>query len=157
MLLADDGPCDRKTNETKGLKTCVEMLLTELEVAKAKVRHVQSSKGGDKNWSRYAGRFKQEWRHGSNSLRDIWEGMLNNITQTKERIAQATRHALECAKYEMGNQVVEIIVQRLENEWTFHCWVDLFFLWIQSLNALGMWRVLLEQFIQWLCRTFFHC
>lgn len=37
--------------------------------------------------------------------RDTFEGMLETLSRTKESIARATRHALDCAKFGIADQV----------------------------------------------------
>ncbi|KAL3651048.1 RPR [Castilleja foliolosa] len=60
--------------------------------------------------------------------RDAFEGMLETLSRTKESIGRATRLAIDCAKYGITNQVVELLICKLENEPSFHRRVDLFFL-----------------------------
>ncbi|RZC61814.1 hypothetical protein C5167_023557 [Papaver somniferum] len=61
-------------------------------------------------------------------IRDAFEGMVETLTRTKESIGRATRLAIDCAKYDLANEVVELLIQKLENEPNFHRRVDLFFL-----------------------------
>ncbi|OVA05746.1 PWWP domain [Macleaya cordata] len=61
-------------------------------------------------------------------IRDAFEGMVETLTRTKESIGRATRLAIDCAKYGLANEVVELLIQKLENEPSFHRRVDLFFL-----------------------------
>ncbi|CAM6084588.1 unnamed protein product [Calypogeia fissa] len=60
--------------------------------------------------------------------RDSFTGMLETLSRTKESIGRASHHALECVKHGIAEQIVEIIVEKLENEPSFHRRVDLFFL-----------------------------
>ncbi|KAG8365754.1 hypothetical protein BUALT_Bualt17G0004800 [Buddleja alternifolia] len=60
--------------------------------------------------------------------RDSFEGMIETLSRTKESIGRATRLAIDCAKYGIANEVVELLIQKLENEPNFHRRVDLFFL-----------------------------
>ncbi|KAM0942218.1 putative PWWP domain, CID domain-containing protein [Dioscorea sansibarensis] len=60
--------------------------------------------------------------------RDALEGMLETLSRTKESIGRATRLAIECAKYGLASEVVELLIRKLENEPSFHRRVDLFFL-----------------------------
>ncbi|GFP92565.1 enhancer of ag-4 protein 2 [Phtheirospermum japonicum] len=60
--------------------------------------------------------------------RDAFEGMIETLSRTKESIGRATRHAIDCAKYGITNEVVELLIRKLENEPSFHRRVDLFFL-----------------------------
>ncbi|CAA2978594.1 Hypothetical predicted protein [Olea europaea subsp. europaea] len=60
--------------------------------------------------------------------RDSFEGMIETLSRTKESIGRATRLAIDCAKYGIANEVVELLTQKLENELSFHRRVDLFFL-----------------------------
>eukprot|EP00250_Pteridium_aquilinum_P013209 c21201_g1_i2 orf=807-5087(+) len=69
--------------------------------------------------------------------RDTFEGMLETLSRTKDSIARATRQALDCANFGIGDQVVDLIVQRLENEPSLHRRVDLFFL-VDSITQLSV-------------------
>lgn len=60
--------------------------------------------------------------------RDAFEGMIETLSRTKESIGRATRLAIDCAKYGIANEVVELLTRKLENEPSFHRRVDLFFL-----------------------------
>ncbi|KAL5540654.1 hypothetical protein UlMin_042846 [Ulmus minor] len=60
--------------------------------------------------------------------RDAFEGMIETLSRTKESIGRATRLAIDCAKYGIANEVVELLIQKLETEPSFHRRVDLFFL-----------------------------
>uniref|UniRef100_A0A2P2MEN0 ENHANCER OF AG-4 protein 2 n=1 Tax=Rhizophora mucronata TaxID=61149 RepID=A0A2P2MEN0_RHIMU len=60
--------------------------------------------------------------------RDSFEGMTETLSRTKESIGRATRLAIDCAKYGIANEVVELLIQKLESEPSFHRKVDLFFL-----------------------------
>ncbi|XVF29117.1 hypothetical protein REPUB_Repub15cG0092000 [Reevesia pubescens] len=60
--------------------------------------------------------------------RDAFEGMIETLSRTKESIGRATRLAIDCAKYGIANEVVELLIQKLESEPSFHRKVDLFFL-----------------------------
>ncbi|KAL9166859.1 hypothetical protein ABFS82_05G058700 [Erythranthe guttata] len=60
--------------------------------------------------------------------RDSFEGMIETLSRTKESIGRATRLAIDCAKYGIANEVVELLIQKLESEPSFHRKVDLFFL-----------------------------
>ncbi|XP_075082735.1 ENHANCER OF AG-4 protein 2 isoform X2 [Nicotiana tabacum] len=60
--------------------------------------------------------------------RDAFEGMIETLSRTKESIGRATRLAIDCAKYGIANEVVELLIRKLENEASFHRRVDLFFL-----------------------------
>ncbi|KAK1438045.1 hypothetical protein QVD17_03846 [Tagetes erecta] len=60
--------------------------------------------------------------------RDAFEGMIETLSRTKESIGRATRHAIDCAKHGIANEVVELLIRKLENESNFHRRVDLFFL-----------------------------
>ncbi|XP_021735420.1 ENHANCER OF AG-4 protein 2-like isoform X2 [Chenopodium quinoa] len=60
--------------------------------------------------------------------RDAFEGMIETLSRTKESIGRATRLAIDCAKYGIANEVVELLIRKLENEPNFHRRVDLFFL-----------------------------
>nr|KYP33119.1 Hepatoma-derived growth factor-related protein 2 [Cajanus cajan] len=60
--------------------------------------------------------------------RDAFEGMIETLSRTKESIGRATRLAIDCAKYGIANEVVELLIRKLEIETSFHRKVDLFFL-----------------------------
>ncbi|XP_024638341.1 ENHANCER OF AG-4 protein 2 isoform X3 [Medicago truncatula] len=60
--------------------------------------------------------------------RDAFEGMIETLSRTKESIGRATRLAFDCAKYGIANEVVELLIRKLESETSFHRKVDLFFL-----------------------------
>uniref|UniRef100_A0A2P2MEI6 ENHANCER OF AG-4 protein 2 n=2 Tax=Rhizophora mucronata TaxID=61149 RepID=A0A2P2MEI6_RHIMU len=60
--------------------------------------------------------------------RDAFEGMIETLSRTKESIGRATRLAIDCAKYGIANEVVELLIEKLESEPSFHRKVDLFFL-----------------------------
>ncbi|XP_020547521.1 ENHANCER OF AG-4 protein 2 isoform X2 [Sesamum indicum] len=60
--------------------------------------------------------------------RDAFEGMIETLSRTKESIGRATRLAIDCAKYGIANEVVELLIRKLENEQSFRHKVDLFFL-----------------------------
>uniref|UniRef100_A0A1D1YD06 Hepatoma-derived growth factor-related protein 2 n=1 Tax=Anthurium amnicola TaxID=1678845 RepID=A0A1D1YD06_9ARAE len=60
--------------------------------------------------------------------RDALEGMIETLSRTKESIGRATRLAIDCAKYGIANEVVDLLIQKLESESSFHRKVDLFFL-----------------------------
>ncbi|KAI4328647.1 hypothetical protein L6164_020983 [Bauhinia variegata] len=60
--------------------------------------------------------------------RDAFEGMIETLSRTKESIGRATRLAIDCAKYGIANEVVELLIRKLESESSFHRKVDLFFL-----------------------------
>ncbi|KFK27636.1 hypothetical protein AALP_AA8G409100 [Arabis alpina] len=60
--------------------------------------------------------------------RDAFEGMLETLSRTKESIGRATRLAIDCAKYGIASEVVELLIRKLESESHFHRKVDLFFL-----------------------------
>ncbi|XP_042007891.1 ENHANCER OF AG-4 protein 2-like isoform X2 [Salvia splendens] len=61
-------------------------------------------------------------------VRDAFEGMIETLSRTKESIGRATRLAIDCAKYGIANEVVELLILKLANEPSFHRKVDLFFL-----------------------------
>ncbi|KAL9280338.1 ENHANCER OF AG-4 protein 2 [Arabidopsis thaliana] len=60
--------------------------------------------------------------------RDAFEGMLETLSRTRESIGRATRLAIDCAKYGLASEVVELLIRKLESESHFHRKVDLFFL-----------------------------
>ncbi|KAL1556455.1 RPR, variant 2 [Salvia divinorum] len=61
-------------------------------------------------------------------VRDAFEGMIETLSRTKESIGRATRLAIDCAKYGIANEVVELLILKLANEPSFHRKVDLLFL-----------------------------
>ncbi|XP_020242189.1 protein HUA2-LIKE 1-like isoform X2 [Asparagus officinalis] len=60
--------------------------------------------------------------------RDALEGMLETLSRTKDSIGRATRLALNCAKYGIATEVVELLIRKLELETSLHRRIDLFFL-----------------------------
>ncbi|KAJ0238124.1 ENHANCER OF AG-4 protein 2 [Hirschfeldia incana] len=60
--------------------------------------------------------------------RDAFEGMIETLSRTKESIGRATRLAIDCAKYGIASEVVELLIRKLESEPHLHRKVDLFFL-----------------------------
>ncbi|WOK92813.1 hypothetical protein Cni_G01505 [Canna indica] len=60
--------------------------------------------------------------------RDALEGMIETLSRTKDSIGRATRHAIDCAKFGIASEIVELLILKLENEPSFHRRVDLFFL-----------------------------
>ncbi|KAJ6837163.1 ENHANCER OF AG-4 protein 2-like isoform X1 [Iris pallida] len=60
--------------------------------------------------------------------RDALEGMLETLSRTKESIGRATRLAINCAKYGIASEVVELLIRKLESEPSLHRRIDLFFL-----------------------------
>eukprot|EP00252_Welwitschia_mirabilis_P015081 TRINITY_DN3321_c0_g1_i1.p1 TRINITY_DN3321_c0_g1~~TRINITY_DN3321_c0_g1_i1.p1 ORF type:complete len:1355 (-),score=337.62 TRINITY_DN3321_c0_g1_i1:448-4038(-) len=68
--------------------------------------------------------------------RDSFEGMLETLSRTKESIARATRVALECAKYGLAGEVIDLLVRKLECEQSYRRKVDLFFL-VDSITQLS--------------------
>ncbi|CAN0909108.1 ENHANCER OF AG-4 protein 2 [Linum grandiflorum] len=60
--------------------------------------------------------------------RDAFEGMIETLSRTKESIGRATRLAVDCAKYGIANEVVELLIRKLESEPSLDRKVDLLFL-----------------------------
>lgn len=60
--------------------------------------------------------------------RDAFEGMIETLSRTKESIGRATRLAIDCAKYGIANEVVELLIRKLGSEPDFGRKIDLFFL-----------------------------
>ncbi|XP_042448164.1 ENHANCER OF AG-4 protein 2-like [Zingiber officinale] len=60
--------------------------------------------------------------------RDAFEGMIETLSRTKDSIGRATRLAIDCAKFGIASEIVELLIQKLENEPNFHRRVDLLFL-----------------------------
>ncbi|PKA66855.1 HUA2-like protein 2 [Apostasia shenzhenica] len=63
-----------------------------------------------------------------NAARRSFKALLCTLSRTKESIGRATRVAIDCAKYGIAGEVVDILVQYLEKESSLHRRVDLFFL-----------------------------
>ncbi|KAJ8492929.1 hypothetical protein OPV22_014650 [Ensete ventricosum] len=85
----------------------------------------------------YEHRISPEYRPPGGSLsggteaavaRDALEGMIETLSRTKDSIGRATRLAIECAKYGIAGEIVELLIQKLESEPSFHRRIDLFFL-----------------------------
>lgn len=87
------------------------------EIEERRVSSVQRGPGGSLSGGTEAG-----------VARDAFEGMIETLSRTKESIGRATRLAIDCAKYGIANEVVELLIRKLENETSFHRKVDLFFL-----------------------------
>ncbi|XP_062215550.1 protein HUA2-LIKE 2-like [Phragmites australis] len=64
----------------------------------------------------------------ANAARRAFKDFLDTLTRTKESIARATRLAIDCAKFGIAGEVIDIIVEHLENESNLYKRVDLFFL-----------------------------
>uniref|UniRef100_J3MPH9 PWWP domain-containing protein n=1 Tax=Oryza brachyantha TaxID=4533 RepID=J3MPH9_ORYBR len=60
--------------------------------------------------------------------RDALEGMIETLSRTKDSIGRATRHAIECSKYGIAAEIVELLMLKLESEPNLHRRVDLLFL-----------------------------
>ncbi|KAI4384124.1 hypothetical protein MLD38_009890 [Melastoma candidum] len=60
--------------------------------------------------------------------RDAFEGMIETLSRTKDSIRRATRLAIDCAKYGIAHEVVELLIRKLESEPSLNRKVDLFFL-----------------------------
>uniref|UniRef100_A0A804R7C7 Protein HUA2-LIKE 3 n=2 Tax=Zea mays TaxID=4577 RepID=A0A804R7C7_MAIZE len=66
--------------------------------------------------------------HGANAARRSFKDFLSTLTRTKESISRATRLAMECAKFGIAGEAIDIIVEHLEKESNLYKRVDLFFL-----------------------------
>ncbi|KAK4769179.1 hypothetical protein SAY86_027329 [Trapa natans] len=64
----------------------------------------------------------------ADAARDTFEGMIETLSRTKDSIGRATRHAIDCARFGIANEVVELLIRKLEDEQSFHRKVNLFFL-----------------------------
>ncbi|CAM0873256.1 unnamed protein product [Alopecurus aequalis] len=64
----------------------------------------------------------------ANAARKAFGAFLGTLTRTKENIARATRLAIECAKYGIAAEAIDIIAERMEKETNLYKRVDLFFL-----------------------------
>uniref|UniRef100_A0ACD5WT51 Uncharacterized protein n=1 Tax=Avena sativa TaxID=4498 RepID=A0ACD5WT51_AVESA len=60
--------------------------------------------------------------------RDALEGMIETLSRTKDSIGRATRHAIECSKHGIADEIVELLIRKMESEPNFHRRVDLLFL-----------------------------
>jgi len=60
--------------------------------------------------------------------RDALEGMIETLSRTKDSIGRATRLAIECSKYGIAGEIVELLIQKLESEPNLHRRIDLLFL-----------------------------
>ncbi|XP_077251392.1 protein HUA2-LIKE 3-like [Tasmannia lanceolata] len=67
-------------------------------------------------------------REEAKSALKAFEVMLGTLSRTKESIGRATRLAIDCAKYGIAGEVVELLLRSLESESSLHRRVDLFFL-----------------------------
>ncbi|WOL01807.1 hypothetical protein Cni_G10524 [Canna indica] len=64
----------------------------------------------------------------ANAARRTFEALLCTLSRTKDSIGRATRLAMDCGKYGMAGEVLELLLQYLEREQSLHKRVDLFFL-----------------------------
>ncbi|XP_020694987.1 protein HUA2-LIKE 3 isoform X1 [Dendrobium catenatum] len=64
----------------------------------------------------------------ANAARRCFESLLCTLSRTKDSIGRATRLAIDCAKYGIAGEVIDILLQYLEKESSLHRRVDLFFL-----------------------------
>ncbi|VAI76665.1 unnamed protein product [Triticum turgidum subsp. durum] len=60
--------------------------------------------------------------------RDALEGMIETLSRTKDSIGRATRHAIECLKHGIAEEIVALLIRKIENEPNLHRKVDLLFL-----------------------------
>ncbi|CAO2210471.1 unnamed protein product [Urochloa humidicola] len=60
--------------------------------------------------------------------RDALEGVIETLSRTKDSIGRATRHAIECSKYGIAGEIVELLIRKLESEPNLHRRIDLLFL-----------------------------
>jgi len=60
--------------------------------------------------------------------RDTLEGMIETLSRTKDSIGRATRHAIECSKHGIADEIVELLIRKMESEPNFHRRIDLLFL-----------------------------
>ncbi|CAM0910634.1 unnamed protein product [Alopecurus aequalis] len=60
--------------------------------------------------------------------RDALEGMIETLSRTKDSIGRATRHAIECAKHGIADEIVDLLIRKMESEPNLHRRVDLLFL-----------------------------
>lgn len=64
----------------------------------------------------------------ANAARRCFESLLCTLSRTKESIGRATRLAIDCAKYGIAGEVIDMLLQCLEKESSLHRRIDLFFL-----------------------------
>ncbi|KAJ6798963.1 protein HUA2-LIKE 2 [Iris pallida] len=64
----------------------------------------------------------------ANVARRSFEALLCTLSRTKESIGRATRVAIDCAKYGIAAEAIEILLQYLERESSMYKKIDLFFL-----------------------------
>ncbi|KAJ3692969.1 hypothetical protein LUZ60_012064 [Juncus effusus] len=62
------------------------------------------------------------------AAKELFEGAVESLTRTKESIGRASKMAMECAKFGLANETMELLVSKLEIESSFRRRVDLFFL-----------------------------
>ncbi|KAJ0979638.1 hypothetical protein J5N97_015112 [Dioscorea zingiberensis] len=62
------------------------------------------------------------------ATRKTFEASLYMLSRTKESIGRATQLAIECAKYGIAGEVIELLLRNLERESSLYRRVDLFFL-----------------------------
>ncbi|XP_078445831.1 ENHANCER OF AG-4 protein 2-like [Wolffia australiana] len=62
------------------------------------------------------------------TAREAFEAMVESLCRTKDSIGRATHQAIECAKFNLANEVVNFLIRRMETEVSFRRRVDLFFL-----------------------------
>ncbi|XP_020598452.1 ENHANCER OF AG-4 protein 2-like [Phalaenopsis equestris] len=60
--------------------------------------------------------------------RETFERMIETLSRSRDSIRRATRQAIDCAKYGIANEVVELLIHKLEDEPSLSHRIDLFFL-----------------------------
>ncbi|KAK6937503.1 CID domain [Dillenia turbinata] len=69
-----------------------------------------------------------KWTNATKAARVAFESAIGTLTRTKESIGRATRIAMDCAKFGIAAEVVDILASNMERESSMHKRVDLFFL-----------------------------
>ncbi|KAK9139619.1 hypothetical protein Scep_009300 [Stephania cephalantha] len=89
----------------------------------------QVHENGSGNIESFVSHRQNKWSKAeANAVKKSFQSMLGSLSRTKESIGRATRLALDCARYGIAGEVVEILARYLESEPSLHRRVDLFFL-----------------------------
>ncbi|KAM0855028.1 hypothetical protein ACQ4PT_050047 [Festuca glaucescens] len=94
--------------------------------------------------------------------RDALEGMIETLSRTKDSIGRATRHAIECSKHGIADEIVELLIRKIESEPNFHRRVDLLFLLdsitpVFSLSERRCWGFICSQYPSCITSYFERC
>ncbi|XP_020573028.1 ENHANCER OF AG-4 protein 2-like, partial [Phalaenopsis equestris] len=112
-----DSADSKLTNSTMSMKH-----LIAAAQAKKRLAHSHQRKGN---------LLRTDCSNGSSEVevaREAFEGMIETLSRTRDSIRRATRHAIDCAKYGIANEVVELLIHKLEDEPSLSHRIDLFFL-----------------------------